>query len=70
MLLFPSPATLYLLGVVGTCGAGFPPSVQSVILSLYVQQGGQEIGKIFGALGVIQTMWCVAPRLIQIAFLN
>lgn len=57
MLLFPSPGTLYLLGVIGTCGAAFPPSVQSVILSLYVEQGGQEIGKIFGALGVIQTMW-------------
>ena len=59
MLLFPSPAALYLLGVVGTCGAAFPPSVQSVILSLYIEQGGQEIGKIFGALGVIQTLWFV-----------
>lgn len=56
MLLFPSPASLYVLGVFGTCGAGFPPAMQSVILSLYIHNGGKENGKVFGALGVIQIL--------------
>lgn len=59
MLLFPSPASLYVLGVFGTCGAGFPPAMQSVILSLYIHNGGKENGKVFGALGVIQILWYV-----------
>lgn len=56
MVLFPSPGSLYFLGVFGTVGAGFPPAVQSVALSLYIHQGGEEVGKVFGALGVIQTL--------------
>ncbi|KAJ2929993.1 hypothetical protein H1R20_g7122, partial [Candolleomyces eurysporus] len=65
MLVFPTPLTLYILGLMSTCGAGFPPAVQSVILSLYIQDGGQEIGKVFGALGVIQTLCAqiVSPML-------
>jgi hypothetical protein len=59
MLVFPTPLTLNILGVMSTCGAAFPPAVQSVILSLYIQGGGQEIGKVFGALGVIQILWFV-----------
>ncbi|KAF6763813.1 major facilitator superfamily domain-containing protein [Ephemerocybe angulata] len=51
MVLVPSPASLYLLGSLGACGN------RSVILSLYMHQGGLEIGAVFGALGVLANVF-------------
>ena len=49
-----------LFGVLGACGAGFAPAVQSVALTLYSRRGGTEIGRLFGALSVLQALWCVS----------
>ncbi|KAF5315935.1 hypothetical protein D9611_005018 [Ephemerocybe angulata] len=57
MVLIPSPASLYLLGSLGACGTGFQPAIQSVILSLYMHQGGLEVGAVFGALGVLANVF-------------
>lgn len=46
-----------LFGVVGSFGTGFSPAVQSVTLSLYASRGGTEIGRLYGALSVIQALW-------------
>ena len=47
--------------VLGAFGSGFGPSVSSVATALYTRNGGKELGKLFGALGVVQTIWCVSP---------
>ncbi|KAI0636728.1 major facilitator superfamily domain-containing protein [Trametes polyzona] len=37
-------------------GMGFGPAVQSVALTLYNRRGGQDSGKLFGALSVVQAL--------------
>ena len=39
-------------------GSGFSPAAQSVALALYAKRGGVEIGRLFGALSLIQAMRC------------
>ncbi|KAI0780685.1 major facilitator superfamily domain-containing protein [Trametes elegans] len=40
----------------GALGMGFGPAIQSVALTLYNRRGGQDTGKLFGALSVVQAM--------------
>lgn len=46
--------------VLGAFGSGFGPSMSSVATALYTRNGGKELGKLFGALSVVQIVWCVA----------
>jgi hypothetical protein len=55
----PSAVAFTLATVVGSMGSGFNPAVQSVALGLYRRRGGTESGKLFGALSVVQALWCV-----------
>ncbi|KAH9484437.1 putative membrane protein C14C4.07 [Psilocybe cubensis] len=61
-----------LFGVVGSFGTGFSPAVQSVILSLYASRGGTEIGRLYGALSVIQALCSqiVGPSVYAFAFVK
>lgn len=45
--------------VLGAFGSGFGPSMSSVATALYTRNGGKELGKLFGALSVVQIVWCV-----------
>jgi hypothetical protein len=58
-----APGGLAYTGItmVGAFGAGFGPAMQSVALGLYTARGGSETGKLFGALSVVQSLWCVLP---------
>lgn len=47
--------------MLGAFGSGFSPAVQSVALGLYTLRGGTESGRLFGAMSVVQSLWCVAP---------
>ncbi|OSD08608.1 MFS general substrate transporter [Trametes coccinea BRFM310] len=40
----------------GAFGMGFGPAIQSVALTLYNQRGGQDTGKLFGAMSVVQAL--------------
>ncbi|KAI0664635.1 major facilitator superfamily domain-containing protein [Cubamyces menziesii] len=40
----------------GALGMGFGPAVQSVALALYNRRGGQDSGRLFGAMSVVQAM--------------
>lgn len=40
-------------------GMGFGPAVQSIALTLYNRRGGKDSGKLFGAMSVVNAMWCV-----------
>ena len=42
--------------VLGSLAAGFTPSVQSLALGIYAGRGGEETGKLFGALSVVQAL--------------
>jgi MFS family permease len=50
----PLPFTVF--AVLGSFGAGFSPALQSVALALYTRAGGTEVGRLFGALSVIQAL--------------
>lgn len=52
----PNGAVYTGLTVLGVLGAGFSPAVQSVALGLYTQQGGTELGKLFGAWNVMSAL--------------
>lgn len=41
----------------GASGAGFGPAINSVAATLYSRRGGRELGKLFGALSVVQVIW-------------
>jgi hypothetical protein len=47
-----------LSGAFGSLGAGFHPAAQSVALALYAKRGGVEIGRLFGAISLIQAIRC------------
>ena len=47
-----------LCGAFNALGAGFSPAAQSVALALYAKRGGVEIGRLFGALSLIQALRC------------
>lgn len=54
--------------VLGSFGSGFGPSVSSVATTLYTRNGGKELGKLFGALSVVQIVWCVMPRVPRVRY--
>ncbi|KDR68702.1 hypothetical protein GALMADRAFT_256506 [Galerina marginata CBS 339.88] len=56
MALAPTPWTFTLFGMMNALGTAFGPAVQSVTLALYARRGGTEIGRLFGALSVIQAL--------------
>ena len=45
--------------VVGSLSAGFTPSVQSLALGIYAVRGGEETGKLFGGLSMVQALWYI-----------
>ncbi|PPQ63642.1 hypothetical protein CVT24_004416 [Panaeolus cyanescens] len=42
--------------MIGSFGLGFSPATQSVAITLYTGQGEIEVGRLFGALGVVQAL--------------
>ncbi|KAF8808993.1 MFS general substrate transporter [Phlegmacium glaucopus] len=56
MGLSQSPILFALFGSLGALGVGFNPAIQSVALALYARRGGTEIGKLFGAISLIQAI--------------
>ncbi|KAF5330575.1 hypothetical protein D9619_005275 [Psilocybe cf. subviscida] len=66
----PLPFTLF--AVLGSLGAGFSPALQSVALALYTRAGGTEIGRLFGALSVVQalSMQIFGPSLYGVIYMK
>lgn len=60
--LAPSPAAFTLFSVLASFGAGFGPAAQSLALALFARRGEVETGRLFGALSVVQSIWCVPLR--------
>lgn len=58
MGLAQSPILFALSGTFNSLGAGFSPAAQSVALALYAKRGGIEIGRLFGAISLIQAIRC------------
>jgi len=52
----------------GSLAAGFSPAVQSLALGIYAGRGGEETGKLFGALSVLQALGYVTLHPFQIRF--
>ncbi|KAL4246070.1 hypothetical protein ABKN59_003276 [Abortiporus biennis] len=50
----PIPFTI--LSMITCLGTSFSPAAQSVALGLYTQRGGKEVGKLFGAMSVMQAL--------------
>jgi len=42
--------------VLGSLAAGFAPAVQSLAMGIYAGRGGEETGKLFGGLSVVQAL--------------
>jgi len=57
MGLAPTPLSFTVFGMLSAMGAGFSPAVQSVTLAMYSRKGGTEVGRLFGALSVVQALW-------------
>ena len=57
MGLAPTPVSFTVFGMLSAIGSGFSPAVQSVTLAMYSRKGGVEIGRLFGALSVVQALW-------------
>ena len=61
-----TPVTFTALAMLGSFGGGFNPAVQALALELFSRRqpkdgdGGFEAGRLFGALSVIQALWCVS----------
>ena len=56
------PILFLLAGVIQSLGYGYAPAMQSANLELYRRTGGTETGKLFGAVGVLQTIgWDSLP---------
>jgi hypothetical protein len=43
-------------GVLAALGAGFSPALQTVALAMYARKGGNETGRLFGALSVVHSL--------------
>ena len=55
--LHPTP---FIVGVfIAAFGSGFSPGIQSVAVEVFQRGGGQETGRLFGAMSVIQALWSV-----------
>jgi len=57
MALVPTAWAFTICSLMGSFGAGFSPTAQSVALTMYMRKGGTESGKLFGALSVVQALW-------------
>ncbi len=55
--LAPNALMFTVYTMMGCLGTGFSPAIQSVAMGLYTQQGGTELGKLFGALSVMSALW-------------
>ena len=42
--------------VMGSLAAGYAPAVQSLALGIYTSRGGEETGKLFGGLSMVQAL--------------
>ena len=58
MGLAQNPILVAASGTLGAMGAGFPAAAQSVALALYAKRGGVEIGRLFGAISLVQAIRC------------
>jgi len=56
MAMAPNGYFFTAFAIVSALGIGFSPAINSVASALYTQGGGKELGKLFGALGVVQTI--------------
>ena len=65
----PQPALFMLSAAMDCLGSGLAPTMQSAVLELYRRSGGTEIGKLLGALSVMEVIGYVfiACILIHIA---
>ncbi len=45
-------------GVLGSLGIGFSPAAEATLLALFLRRGDTETGKLFGAIGLVQALWC------------
>lgn len=45
-------------GVLGSFGIGFSPAAEATLLALFLRRGDTETGKLFGAIGLVQALWC------------
>ncbi|OCH93392.1 MFS general substrate transporter [Obba rivulosa] len=68
----PSGGIFILGSMLGSFGSGFGPAVQSLALALYTQRGGKESGRLFGAIGVVQTIssQILGPLLFGVTFVQ
>ncbi|KAF9819793.1 hypothetical protein IEO21_01884 [Rhodonia placenta] len=65
--------TLYTVySVLGSFGGGAAPALQSLASTLYAQNGGKELGKLFGAFGVLQAIssQVVGPSIYGVVYLR
>ncbi|KAI0072772.1 MFS general substrate transporter [Panus rudis PR-1116 ss-1] len=70
---FAPNAAVFTVYTMMTCfGSGFSPAIQSVAMSLYAEKGGQESGKLFGALSIIQSLGtgAVGPALFGLTYMK
>ncbi|KDR73681.1 hypothetical protein GALMADRAFT_251462 [Galerina marginata CBS 339.88] len=72
MALAPTPLTFTLFGMMSALGTAYSPAVQSVTLALYARRGGTEIGRLFGALSVIQALCSqiIGPSLYGLVYMK
>lgn len=47
-------------GILGSFGIGFSPAAEAIILALFLRRGDTETGKLFGAIGLVQAIWCAS----------
>lgn len=52
----PSPPTFVVLNGIVCFGSAFSAAIQSAALGIYTANGGLETGKLFGAVGIVQTV--------------
>ncbi|KAF8643895.1 hypothetical protein AX16_008911 [Volvariella volvacea WC 439] len=63
MGLAPNAMAFTVCGILGAFGAGFAPAMQSITLAMYMRRGGEEAGKLFGAMSVIQALrWVLSAH--------
>lgn len=60
MALSISALSFTIFGMLGALGVAFGPATQSVTLALYSRRGGKDVGRLFGALSVVQALWYVS----------
>ncbi|KDR73680.1 hypothetical protein GALMADRAFT_251460 [Galerina marginata CBS 339.88] len=72
LALISTPTTFTLFAVTSAVGTAFNPAVQSVTLALYARRGGTEIGRLFGALSVIQALssQIIGPSLYGLVYMK